>query len=257
MRDTTADDSLQGKVAIVTGAGRGLGRAITGALLDAGVSVVVAGRDGAALDRVVDEAAARGQRALAHVTDVASADSVDELVAAAIAEFGRIDVLVNNAGVLSTVALLDQDPADWDRIVSTNLGGTFLVTRAVGRHMVAQGAGKVVNIASNFALTGVPHHAAYSASKAGVIALTKSLAVEWARHGIQVNAIAPGYFTSDINAELRANEDYLAKVMKTVPARRMGDPDRELAPWVLALAGPQSGYMTGEVIVLDGGMTVQ
>ncbi len=257
MRDTTADGSLDGKVALVTGAGRGLGLAITRALLNAGAAVVVAGRNGAALDAVVEEAATRGQRAFAQVVDVASAASVEALVEAAIAEFGRIDILVNNAGVLSTVPFLEQEPEDWDRIVSTNLGGTFLVTRAVGRHMVAQGGGKVVNIASNFALNGVPHHAAYSASKAGVIAITKSLAVEWARYGIQVNALAPGYFTSDINAELRANEEYLNKVLKTVPARRMGDPDTELAPWVLALAGPQSGYMTGEVIVLDGGLTVQ
>ncbi|MER2133313.1 MAG: SDR family NAD(P)-dependent oxidoreductase [Arthrobacter sp.] len=257
MRKTTAVGSLDGKIAIVTGAGRGLGLAITHALLDAGVSVVVAGRNGAALEKVVEDAAARGQRAFAHVTDVASEESVAGLVEAAIAEFGRIDILVNNAGVLSTVPLLKQDADDWNRIVSTNLGGTFLVTREVGSHMATQGAGKIINIASNFALTGVPHHAAYSASKAGVIALTKSLAVEWARYGIQVNALAPGYFTSDINAELRSNEVYLSKVLKTVPARRIGDPDRELAPWVLALAGPQSGYMTGEVIVLDGGMTVQ
>ncbi|WP_403022756.1 SDR family NAD(P)-dependent oxidoreductase [Salinibacterium sp. GXW1014] len=257
MRNTTADGSLNGKVALVTGAGRGLGLAITRALLDAGADVVVAGRNGAALDAVVKEASSRAQRAFAQVVDVASEESVDALVSAALAEFGRIDILVNNAGVLSTVPFLEQDAGDWDRIISTNLGGTFLVTRAVGRHMVEQGGGKVINMASNFALNGVPHHAAYSASKAGVIALTKSLAVEWARYGIQVNALAPGYFTSDINAELRADDETLAKVLKTVPSRRMGDPDIELAPWVLALAGPQSGYMTGEVIVLDGGMTAQ
>lgn len=257
MHDTIVDAPLSGKVAIVTGAGRGLGLAITRALLDAGAVVVASGRNGASLDKVVDEAAAHGQRAIAHVADVASEKSVDNLISAAIAEFGTIDILVNNAGVLSTVPLLDQDLQDWERIVSTNLNGTFLMTRAVGRHMVAQGAGKVINIASNFAVNGVPHHAAYSASKAGVISLTKSLAVEWARHGIQVNALAPGYFTSDINAELRANEEYLSKVLKTVPLRRMGDPAVELAPWVVALAGPQSGYMTGEVIVIDGGMTAQ
>lgn len=257
MRERVADAPLNDKVAIVTGAGRGLGLAISRALLDAGAVVVAAGRDAKALEKLVEEATSRGQQVISHVADVSSEKSVEGLVSTTIAKFGRIDILVNNAGVLSTVPLLEQEPQDWNRIVSTNLGGTFLMTRAAGRHMVAQGSGKVVNIASNFALNGVPHHAAYSASKAGVISLTKSLAVEWARHGIQVNALAPGYFTSDINAELRANEEYLSKVLKTVPARRMGDPAAELAPWVVALAGPQSGYMTGEVIVIDGGMTAQ
>jgi 2-deoxy-D-gluconate 3-dehydrogenase len=218
---------------------------------------VLAGRSEGDLVAAVDAATARGGSALAHVTDVTDPSSVDGLVAATLARFARIDIIVNNAGVLTSVPFLDQDVEDWDRIVATNLRGTFLVTQAAGRHLVAQGSGKVINIASNFALNGVIHHAAYSASKAGVIALTKSLAIEWARHGIQVNALAPGYFVSDINAGLRADDEQFAKVMRTVPARRMGRPDEELAPWVLALAGPESDYMTGNVVVIDGGMTAQ
>ncbi|WP_200826258.1 SDR family NAD(P)-dependent oxidoreductase [Microbacterium timonense] len=246
---------LAGKVAIVTGAGRGLGREMAESLLRAGAAVGVAGRTKSALDEIVANAEAEGERAIACVTDVTDESSVEEFVEATRTKFGRIDIVVNNAGVLSSVPLLDQSVDDWDRIVETNLRGNFLVTKAAGRHLVAQGSGKIVNIASNFAIVGVPHHGAYAASKAGIIALTKSLAVEWARYGIQVNALAPGYFVSDINAELRGNDEFYGKVLKTIPARRMGEPS-ELVPWLLHLAGPESDYMTGQVLVIDGGLTV-
>jgi 2-deoxy-D-gluconate 3-dehydrogenase len=141
-------------------------------------------------------------------------------------------------------------------VIATNLRGTYLATKAAGRHMVAQSRGKVVNIASNFALQGVAGHAAYSASKAGVIGFTRSMAIEWARHNVQVNAIAPGYFATPLNAELRADAEALAKVVRAVPARRMGEAD-ELKPWLLLLAGPASDFMTGEVVVIDGGQSVR
>ncbi len=255
MDDSSARRTLEGKVAIVTGAGRGLGRVMAEALLRAGASVAVAGRTSSALEEIVSAAESRGQRVLARVTDVTDEASVEAFVEAARQEFGHIDIVVNNAGVLSSVPLLDQPVEDWDRIIETNLRGNFLVTKAAGRHLVAQGSGKIVNIASNFAVVGVPHHGAYAASKAGIIALTKSLAVEWARYGIQVNALAPGYFVTDINAGLRENDEFYAKVLKTIPARRMGQP-AELVPWLLHLAGPESDYMTGQVLVIDGGLTV-
>lgn len=246
---------LHGKVAIVTGAGRGLGREIASALAGAGASTVVASRTRAELDAFVAETEATGGEALAVPTDVTDADAVEALVAATVERFGRIDIVVNNSGIVDTSPLLDQSPEAWDRVVATNLRGTYLVTRAAGRHLTAQGSGKVVNIASNFALMGVANHAAYSASKAAVIAFTRSMAVEWARHGVQVNAIAPGYFETDLNAAMRDDADMMARVTRAIPARRMGAP-AELRPWVLLLAGPESDFMTGEVIVLDGGQSV-
>jgi NAD(P)-dependent dehydrogenase (short-subunit alcohol dehydrogenase family) len=247
---------LDGKVAIVTGAGRGLGRSMAHALVEAGAAVAVAARSGAELDSFVAEVEASGGRALALPTDVTDETAVEQMVATTVETFGRLDVLVNNSGIVATTPLIEQTADEWDRVVATNLRGVFLATRAAGRHLVAQGSGKVVNIASNFALQGVADHAAYSASKAGVIAFTRSMAMEWARHGVQVNAIAPGYFATPLNAELREDEATLAKVVRAIPLRRMGQAD-ELKPWLLLLAGSASDFMTGEVVVIDGGQSVR
>ena len=247
---------LQGKVAIVTGAGRGLGRSMARALVEGGAAVTVAARTGAELDEFVTETESAGGRALACPTDITDEAAVEEMVRATVATYGRVDVLVNNSGIVASTPLVDQSADEWDRVIATNLRGTFLATRAVGRHLLAQGSGKVVNVASNFALQGVADHAAYSASKAGVIAFTRSMAIEWARHGIQVNAIAPGYFATPLNAELREDADTLAKGVRAIPARRRGQPD-ERGPWLLLLACSASDFMTGEVIVIDGGQSIR
>lgn len=246
---------LDGKVAIVTGAGRGLGREMASALSEAGAKVVVAARTSSELDAFVADATAAGREALAVPTDVTDAAAVDNLMTRAIEEFGRIDILVNNSGVVDTSPLLDQEPDAWERVIATNLTGVYLLTRAAGRHLVEQGSGKIINIGSNFALMGVANHAAYSASKAAVIAFTRAMAVEWARYNIQVNAISPGYFATDLNAALRADETAAARVYRAIPARRMGTP-AELRPWVLLLASSASDFMTGEAIVIDGGQSV-
>lgn len=248
--------SLQGKVAIVTGAGRGLGRAMAGVLAEAGARVTVAARTATELDSFVSEQAEAGREAMACPTDITDAAAVDRMVDATVDQFGHVDILVNNSGIVATTPLLDQEPAEWDRVVATNLRGVYLATRAVGKHLVAQKSGKVVNIASNFALQGVANHAAYSSSKAVVIAFTKSMAIEWARDGIQVNAIAPGYFATDLNSELRADGEALERVVRAIPARRMGEV-HEIKPWLLLLAGQESDFMTGEHLVLDGGQSVR
>ncbi|KAA9162654.1 glucose 1-dehydrogenase [Amycolatopsis acidicola] len=248
--------SLAGKVAIVTGAGRGLGRAMAEALAEAGARVTVASRTAKELDAFVAEQEKAGREALACPTDITDAAAVEAMVEATVERFGRVDILVNNSGIVATTPLLEQEPEEWDRVIATNLRGVYLATRAAGKHLVAQKSGKVITIASNFALQGVANHAAYSASKAGVLAFTRSMAVEWSRHGIQVNAIAPGYFATDLNAGMRADDAVMDKVLRAIPARRMGEPG-EIKPWLLLLAGPESDFMTGEYLVLDGGQTIR
>lgn len=247
---------LEGKVAIVTGAGRGLGRAMAVALAHAGADVSLAARSKDQLEAVAAEVELCGRRAIAVPTDVTDAEAVQQLVDVTVGGLGGLDILVNNSGVIDSTPLLEQEPEAWDRVLTTNVRGTYLVTRAAGARMVAQGAGKVVNIASNFAFTGVGNHAAYCTSKAAVVGFTRAMAVEWARHGVQVNALAPGYFATDMNAGLRADPDAMAKVLRAVPARRMGQPD-ELSAWLVLLAGPASDFMTGETIVIDGGQSAR
>ncbi|MGY1605127.1 SDR family NAD(P)-dependent oxidoreductase [Geodermatophilus sp. SYSU D00815] len=251
-----ADQPLRGRVALVTGGGRGLGRAIALALAEAGADLCVAGRDVAVLDDVAAEAGKSGVRTLVARADVADPAQVESMVARTVEELGRLDVVVNNAGVLSSAPLLETTDDEWDRVLGTNLRGTFLVTRAAGRHLVAQGRGKVVNVASNYAFLGVPHHAAYTASKAAVVAFTRTMAVEWARHGVQVNALAPGFFATDLNADVRADEELMRRVRRTIPQPRIGAPD-DLRAWAVLLASPASDFMTGAVITIDGGETAR
>lgn len=252
----SGETTLAGRTALITGAGRGIGKEIALALAGAGAQVALAARSADQLDTVAGVVRDRGGQALVVPTDVTDPAAVQRLVERTVAELGGLDVVVNNSGAIDSTPLLEQDPSEWDRVLTTNLRGTYLVTRAAGAHLVEQGSGKVINVASNFAFMGVPGHAAYCASKAAIVSFTRTMAVEWARYGVQVNALAPGYVETDLNADLRADEAAQARVLRAVPARRMARPE-ELGPWSVLLAGAASDFMTGETVVLDGGQSAR
>ncbi|MGU3438205.1 SDR family NAD(P)-dependent oxidoreductase [Actinomycetes bacterium M1A6_2h] len=239
-------------VVVVTGAGRGLGEAIALDVAREGSLVVLAGRSVGPLENVKSAIEAQGGTALVHATDVTDAGSVADLFEDAEKTYGQIDVLVNNAGIASQVNLADLDEAEWDRIFDTNVRGMFLCSREAGRRFAQTGSGRAVNVASVFGLLGRPGFSAYCASKGAVINFTRSVSAEWARFGAQMNAVAPGYFATDINAELREDPAALAKVTRRIPARRMGTPD-ELANVVSYLALKAPDFLTGQTIAVDGG----
>jgi NAD(P)-dependent dehydrogenase (short-subunit alcohol dehydrogenase family) len=240
------------RAAIVTGAGRGLGRYVAQSLARRDVAVVLAGRTLPDLTQVRDLIVEAGGTALPVATDVADAASVQQLFDACVAEYGRLDVLVNNAGVTGQVNLTDLTEDEWDRIFDINVRGMFLCSRAAARHFAKVGAGRAVNVASVFGLLGRPGFTAYGASKGAVINFTRAAAAEWARFGAQMNAVAPGYFATDINAELRSDDAAVSKVLRRIPARRMGRPE-ELANLVSYLSLDAPDFLTGQTIAIDGG----
>jgi NAD(P)-dependent dehydrogenase (short-subunit alcohol dehydrogenase family) len=247
---------LEGKVAIVTGAGRGIGRALALALAGAGADVGLAARSAEEIESVADEVEGLGRRALPMPTDVTQEADVDRLVGRVVDGLGGLHVLVNNSGVIHSSPLVKTGLEDWERVVATNLRGTFLCTRAAGRHFLERGEGKVVNVASNFAFVGVPRFASYCASKAAVLGLTRAAAIEWAPHNVQVNAVAPGYVETDMNAAARGDEKLRDRISGQIPVRRMAKAE-ELGPLVVYLCSPASDFMTGETIVFDGGQTAK
>jgi 2-deoxy-D-gluconate 3-dehydrogenase len=243
---------LDGKAALVTGASRGLGRAMAAALAEAGADVGLVARTEADLRDTAQLVRACGRRAVVETADVRRVEDVERAVEAVREAFGRLDILVNNSGVAVVKPLVETSPDEWREVLETNLTGSFLFCRAAGRTLVAQRHGKVINVASVVGALGLPGYAAYSASKGGLIALTRTLAVEWARHNIQVNAIAPGWFLTPMNAHAFADARLGERLLRDVPARRVGQPD-ELGPLVVYLASSASDFMTGEVVVIDGG----
>jgi 2-deoxy-D-gluconate 3-dehydrogenase len=245
---------LNGKVAIVTGASRGLGRAMALALAEAGADVALAARSKPDLEETAHQIEKLGRKALAVTTDVTVFSQVEALVAETISTLGRLDILVNNSGVASVGPLAELAPEEWSRIITTNLTGVFNGCRAAAPRLIAQHSGKVVNIASVLGAVGLSGYTAYSASKGGVIALTRTLGIEWARHNVQVNAIAPGWFVTDINAAAFANEKIRERILRDIPMRRTGKIE-EIGVLAVYLASPASDFMTGQVLFLDGGST--
>ena len=248
-------ETLRDRVAIVTGASQGIGRAIAVELAAVGAHVVVTGRRLAALETVAAEVRARGRRALALACDVGEADEVDRAAARTVAEFGRIDVLVNNAGYRMRSPLEALPRTEWDAMVRTNLTGAFLWCQAAGRVMIAQRKGKIVNVGSVAGRTGSRGMAAYAATKAGVAVLTQSLGAEWAKHGINVNAVAPGAVETEGALEVWKTPAMIAQAAREVPLQRLGRPE-EIAWAVIFLASDQADFITGEVLYVSGGPRV-
>lgn len=244
---------LKGKVAVVTGAGRGIGRAIALRFAAEGADVVCVSRTVENSEKVAVEVRALGVRAWAHAVDVADGAAVGVAVEAILKETERVDILVNNAGVTRDGLLMRMSEADWDAVVDTNLKGAFHLTKAFSRPFIKQRSGRIVNVASVIGLIGNAGQCNYAASKAGLIGFTRSVARELAGRGITCNAIAPGFVTTDMTAKI--GDEARQGLLKQIPLGTLGEAE-DIAQAALYLAGPGGRYVTGQVLVVDGGMVM-
>jgi 3-oxoacyl-[acyl-carrier protein] reductase len=244
---------FEGKTVLVTGAARGIGRAIAETFADAGADLALCDLQKDWLQETAVAVEARGRKALCLAADVSQAADVDACVDEAVKACGAIDVLVNNAGITKDGLLVRMSEADWDAVIAINLKGTFLFTKAVGRHMMKRRSGTIVNLASIIGLIGNAGQCNYAASKAGVIALTKSSAKELASRSVRVNAVAPGFIQSKMTDVL--TEDVRDKMLAAIPMGRFGKPE-DVARAILFLAGDASSYITGQVLTISGGMVM-
>lgn len=243
---------LDDKVALVTGAGRGLGQAMAVALAEAGADI--AGLGSGSLENTATRVRALGRRFLSLKVNLleAQAKDLNELVARVVAELGGLDILVNNAGIIRRTPVLEFSERDWDDVIQVNLKAVFLLSQAAGRVMVEHGKGKIINVASVLSFQGGIRVPAYTASKSGVAGITRLMANELAAKGLNINAIAPGYMTTDNTAQLRADADRAPSILARIPAGRWGEP-ADLMGAVVFLASPASDYVNGTILPVDGG----
>jgi 3-oxoacyl-[acyl-carrier protein] reductase len=246
--------TMTGKVALVTGAARGIGQAIAKKLALEGCDLALCDLKAEWLAETVGIIEAAGRKVKCFEVDVGNAEAVEAAVGGAVKEFGKIDVLVNNAGITKDTLMIRMSEQDWDAVLTVNLKGTFLFTKAVARPMMKQRSGTIVNVASIIGLIGNAGQCNYAASKAGVIALTKSAAKELAARNVRVNAVAPGFIETKMTEALP--EEVRTKMLGAIPMGRFGQPE-DVANVVLFLAGDMSSYMTGQVLPICGGMVMQ
>jgi NAD(P)-dependent dehydrogenase (short-subunit alcohol dehydrogenase family) len=250
----TALFDLTGRVALVTGAGRGLGRTMALALASAGADLALVSRTEHELEELADEINSLGRSARHYRCDITDETSVETCFAAVVEDFGKLDILLNNAGINVRKPVLELDVAEYDSVLKTNLRGYFLCARAAGRHMVERGSGKVINISSILGHVALATQAAYASSKGGIEQLTKVLALEWATANVQVNALAPTYFETPLTRPLFDDPERNAFITERTPMRRWGQP-HELAGAVIFLASDASNFITGQSLLVDGGWT--
>jgi NAD(P)-dependent dehydrogenase (short-subunit alcohol dehydrogenase family) len=248
--------SLVGRVALITGGGRGIGKAIAVAFAQAGADIVVTSRTLSQLEETSEKILKIGRRALPVITDVSKSDQVKNLIEKLLKEFGRIDILVNNAGISPfTVPIEDLREDGWDKIINTNLKGIFLCTQTAGREMIKQKQGRIINMTSIGGIVGFPGQAAYCVSKAGIIMLTKMFALEWGKYNINVNAIGPGMVETELTEKYLENKDLVAERLKRTPLGRFSKP-WDIVGGALFLASNLSDYMTGQTLFIDGGRLI-
>lgn len=248
--------NIEGKTAIVTGASKGIGYGIAECLAKTGVNLMLASRDPHEGERARSELNKFGSQVIYVPTDVSKKDAVENLVSETLSNFGEIDILINNAGVINRGPLLELDEKNWDQVMDINLKGYFLCGQTVARQMVQQGGGKIINVASIRSLLAADERGCYASSKGGIVMLTKAMALEWGRFKINVNAIAPGYFATQMVTDYFAkNPNAERNVVEGTPMGRIGIPS-DLDGLVLYLASSASDYLTGQVIYMDGGWSI-
>lgn len=246
--------SLKGKKAFVSGASRGLGREMALTLAEAGADVALASRNIEGLNETATLIKGLGREALVCPMDISKLDDIERAVKDAVKAFGRIDILINNSGIAGDTPVAEMTPEKWDRVMDVNLKGHVFCTKAVGRHMIENRYGKIINIASIVGIIAVIYNSPYAVAKAGLILFTKTLALEWARYNIQVNALCPGYFLTDLNRNFFQTPAG-QKVISKIPICRLADV-KEIRGAMLLLASDASSFMTGSVLVVDGGHSI-
>ncbi len=244
--------SLEGKTALVTGSAKGIGRAIAIGLAESGADVACHCRKSGDAAATIDAIEQLGRRAAEVTGDMADADSPKNVVEATIGEFGKIDILINNAGTIRRAPAVEFSGEDWQAVIDINLTSVFRLAQEAGKHMLAQGSGKIVNIASLLSFQGGIMVPAYTAAKSAVAGLTKALANEWASKGVNVNAIAPGYIATDNTTALRADETRNRQILERIPAGRWGEAE-DIAGAAVFLSSEASKYVHGHILVVDGG----